>query len=658
MRFDLLFFALITSFSAAAQTPAYEIQQSRNLLANGDFRARDPQQRPLRWITGTALQSATLSTQQKHAPAPDDLSVKLVDSSHTADLLLRSEKHLAAPGTKYMTTAWTIAGSGKPASLYLEFWDQNNAPTGFAQVSPDIAGKWEEYRVSATAPDKTTHVTVALVSSKENTGISYWDDISLVYEFAYDKHIALGVHELFLDDYRLEFMTDVQRLVHPAKKTRPMIRPTKPWEGNAAYIYGTVLKNEPAGTGYRMWYTGYANNEYYLCYATSPDGIRWTKPNLGLVDFKGSRNNNICRVGGGTLVYDKDDKDKNRRYKLMAVSKVDNGKKFGYGVWFSPDGLRWTAYEGNPVITYADVSNVAYDKSKKLFIAATKQRMLVSNTSVTPHKMDRAAFISVSKDFIHWTAPDAPGSAWTLAVEGDPADDLMVMSKGGLEAQIYGMTVHPYEGIYIGLPWCFDVMNYDAGIYAGYGDGPIQPQFVASRDLKHWSRPARDPIIPLGKAGAWDDGTVYSSSTMQVSEKKIDLYFGAMNLPHGGDKGERKQVAQIAKASWRRDGFVSLHNEGNDAGTIITKAFVFSGRKLYVNTKLFAGGSLKIELLDASGKSIPGYSFSDARPLTGDQLSVPVQWKNGSDVSRLEGKEIRLKFYLKGGDLFSYWFGR
>lgn len=658
MRIILLIITvtLLRSIPALSQSDNLEVAYSDNLLVNGNFMAKDPEQRPLHWVTGMGLQSATITNRQKHGTAPDDLSVMLVDTSSTSDLLLRTEKHIAVPGTKYMVRAWMKGESGKPATLYLEFWNQNNVRIRMAEVSSTFDLLWKEYTVSSVAPNDVTHVTVALASSKENIGTSYWDDISLVYEFNYEKNIKLGKRELFLDNYRIESMEEVQRLVHPPKETMPLIKPTEPWEGNAVYIYGTVLKNEPAGTGYRMWYTAYSNDEYYLCYATSVDGIKWIKPNLGLIDFKGNKKNNICRVGGGTLVFDSDDKDSNRRYKLMAVSKVDNGKKFGYGVWFSPDGLRWKAYEGNPVISYADVSNVAYDNHKKIFIATTKQRMLVSNTSFTPGKMDRAAFVSISKDCIHWSAPASPGSPWLLAVEGDQIDDWAVMSRGGIEGQIYGMPVYPYEGIYIGFPWCFDLMDYSTGIYAGYGDGPIQPQIAASRDLRYWSRPSRVPVIPLGKAGAWDDGTIYTSSTMQISEKQIDVYFGAMNLPHGGDKGSEKQVAQIAKASWRRDGFVSLHNEGNDVGIITTKSFIFNGKKLFINAKLFPTGTLKIEVLDVSGKPIPGLALSDSRMITGDHLSIIAGWQKRIDLGSLEGQEIKLRFYLDGGDLYSFWF--
>ncbi|MEJ7780389.1 MAG: hypothetical protein WKF68_12450 [Daejeonella sp.] len=114
-----------------------------------------------------------------------------------------------------------------------------------------------------------------------------------------------------------------------------------------------------------------------------------------------------------------------------------------------------------------------------------------------------------NSDFIHWSAPGAPDADWTLAVEGDYIDDMTVMTKGGIEGQIY-----------IGLPWTFDMTSYATGDFARYGNGRIQPQIAASRDLRHWERPVREAVLPLGTAGAWNDGTLYSSSKMQAGKKQ------------------------------------------------------------------------------------------------------------------------------------------
>jgi hypothetical protein len=625
-----------------------------DMITNGDFMSRDPQQRPLYWFTGMGLQTATISGTERHGGNKDDQSLKVSDTSTIINLQVRSEKKIADPGTPYKATAWVKTKTGKPATFRIDFWDQNNAVIGTKAITPTPADDWQQVNIELKAPDKCTHVTVSIFTLVAETGLSYWDDITLSYDINYDTALKNNVRELFMDDYRIAEMADVQRVVNPAVKSKVLMHATEPWEGTSNYIYGTVLKNEPAGTGYRMWYCAYLKEKYFVCYATSTDGITWIKPKLGIIDFNGNKNNNICRVGGGTIVYDPDDKDASRRYKMMSFDG-EIKENFGYNAYFSPDGLHWTHYP-TPVLPYGDVSNVAYDREKHLFIATTKQRMLISNTSVTPGKMDRMAFVSVSEDFINWHAPGQPNTIATLAVEGDPSDDRLVMSKGGIEANVYGMPVYPYQGIYIGFPWMFDITTYNSGAYAITGDGKIQPQIAVSPDLRHWSRPVRDPVIPLGKTGSWDDGTLYTSSNMQVTDKEMGVYFGAMSLPHGGSSPTITQYARIAKASWRRDGFVSLYNGGTDAGAITTKTITFTGKQLLVNTKLDVGGSLRVEVLDKDGKAISGYDVKQCKAIIGDQYMAVINWTKGADVSALQGKEIKLRFHLSGGNIYSYWF--
>ena len=92
-------------------------------------------------------------------------------------------------------------------------------------------------------------------------------------------------------------------------------------------------------------------------YAESDDGIRWRKPKLGLVEFRGSRDNNLILVPHGfvgyhTLVlHDPDEKDATRRFKMLALVmefgeyKTPWGKNRAYVPLYSADGLRWRVAE-------------------------------------------------------------------------------------------------------------------------------------------------------------------------------------------------------------------------------------------------------------------------------------------------------------------------
>ena len=96
-------------------------------------------------------------------------------------------------------------------------------------------------------------------------------------------------------------------------RDNPVIRRDRPWEGNDLH-YGTVLYDDVEKL-FKLWY----NNIHYsatervpkslvptvakkydrgFCYAVSEDGFRWEKPNLGQVEFDGSKDNNIVGPEG------------------------------------------------------------------------------------------------------------------------------------------------------------------------------------------------------------------------------------------------------------------------------------------------------------------------------------------------------------------------
>jgi hypothetical protein len=117
------------------------------------------------------------------------------------------------------------------------------------------------------------------------------------YIAAAEEPIDIGSRrELFVDRSlieRLEGRAEL-RLHHPMPR-EIAITFDRPWEGNASG-YPTVFQD---GDIFRMYYRGHryliddmplrqAQSEV-VCYAESPDGIRWIKPTLGLFDWQGSK---------------------------------------------------------------------------------------------------------------------------------------------------------------------------------------------------------------------------------------------------------------------------------------------------------------------------------------------------------------------------------
>lgn len=60
---------------------------------------------------------------------------------------------------------------------------------------------------------------------------------------------------------------------------------------------------------------------------------------------------------------------------------------------------------------------------------------------------------------------------------------------------------------------------------------------------------------------------------------------------------------------------------------------------------------------DAEGKPIDGFTLADCAPMRGDSIRQPVRWTSDSNLSRLAGKPVRVRFHLTRGDLYSFQFG-
>ncbi|GLY76144.1 hypothetical protein [Actinoallomurus iriomotensis] len=637
--------------TAGGQTPpGADPGKATSLVPNSGFDAGDRAGHPIGWAVEGDESGANIVNLSAYRTA--GLGSLEVSARGTA-VTVSSDRIVAAAGREYRVSAKVKGKSGEPAALSLDFTGFDGTDLGDHAAAPESSTDWRTVTVSGVAPAGTANVTVRIAAGDE--GVSYWDEVNLAEAApAYDPNLG-SARELFLDDYRIASSKDVGRVVHPARKLpEPVIRPDHPWE-SSAYTYGSVFK---IGGVYRLWYD--CNNDvapgYYLCYAESRDGRTWTKPlgrgSVGYKDIPASKTN-IVIAGGGTIAYNPDAAPE-RRFALMQFHSGVVNQTLGYYVYFSKDGYDWTPGEDTPALLDGDVSQVTWDPRTKRYIATIKKRMF---TSRTPGIYDRAAFVSTSKDFLTWSTPQ-------LAVAGDHADDGAAEALNGLEGQIYGMPVLPYESTYVGIPWVFLTTDYVTGSQASAGAGPVLPQVASSRDLTDWSRPVRDPVIRPGDPGAWDDGALYTSSNALVSDRTVTMYYGAFNAGHGGQDQTAPNpdtyVGQTGMATWRRDGFVSLTNASTpgagEPGELTTKPVVFHGDALKVNAVVHSRGSLTVEVLDAADDTpVPGYAAKDAIPVTGDQYAATVRWKGGRSLASLSGRQVRFRFHLTGTDLYSYW---
>ena len=85
----------------------------------------------------------------------------------------------------------------------------------------------------------------------------------------------------------------------------------------------------------------------------------------------------------------------------------------------------------------------------------------------------------------------------------------------------------------------------------------------------------------------------------------------------------------------------------------MTRPFVFAGKSLHINFSTSAAGSIRVEIQDAAGRPITGFALENCPEIIGDQIEHVVAWKQGSDVGRLAGQPVRLRFVMKEADLYA-----
>lgn len=481
---------------------------------------------------------------------------------------------------------------------------------------------------------------------------------------AVDHPIRLGKYrQLFVDDYIIAEMRGVKRVIHKAKRhpANPLLVPEHPWEGVDLYVYGSVLyvENEKL---FKMWYTSWGVNGMWGCYATSADGIHWKKPELGLVEFMGAKANNIIDFKGWNyqgVIHSPDDPDPNRRYKALSRRRGA----------FSADGLIWrVSGESRDIPGDIEGDNVipnCYDELSGRYIAFPK---VVRQSG---KHLRRSVSVSFSKDFLQWTkaetilVPDARDDERSLQRTTALRDRVMFFEQDASlrVAQFYGMCGFPYEGMYLGLLWVLDISGWKPGYkkIAGIGgeDGPNQIELVSSRDLHRWNRVAdRELVIPVGAKDSWEAGMIYTVNRPIIVGDQIWIYYGGMGHTHGHPMYQEVTEAVgiksgIGLATLRLDGWVSI-DAGKGEGLLTTKPLRISGKRLVINAECDDDGYVAVEVLDVDGKPVDGFTPSGGDRFTGDSVRHVVKWEDNPNIASLNGKDVRLRFYINSARLYSF----
>ena len=444
--------------------------------------------------------------------------------------------------------------------------------------------------------------------------------------------------ELFVDQFLIAKLDCLQLRLHEPRREGVALKYDRPWEGGFCG-YTTVIKE---GELFRMYYRGLpvagrdGSESEAVCCAESKDGIAWTKPNLGLFDIKGTRDNNVVWTNApfahnfSPLLDERPAVPAAEKFKALGGTS-----KTGLHAFKSADGIHWSQLQAAAVFTQG-----AFDSQNVAFWSATEGQYICYFRTFKQVGGEGFRWVSrtTSQDFVHWTEP--------VEMEfGDTPPE-----------HLYTNGTHPYfraPHIYIALAKRFfptkaaltaeqaKTLVADAGYRVASSDSI----FMSTRGGSHYDRTFMEAFIRPGPAPEdWvaRDNTP-ALGVVPANAREMFIY----RMSHYAQPS-----SHMARYSLRTDGFVSV-NAPFRGGDFLTKPFTFTGSKLELNFVTSAAGGLRVEIQDESGKPAAGFALADCPEMMGDEIDRVVAWAGGSDVSRLAGKVVRLRFAMKDADLYS-----
>ncbi len=388
-----------------------------------------------------------------------------------------------------------------------------------------------------------------------------------------------------------------------------------------------------------MWYHVYDGDPFqkahvWTCYAESRDGIHWEKPNLGLVSWRGSTENNIllpnASIKGKNASIIRDlNAPAAERYKMVF-------RRDGVYGYISADGLRWTGVETNPFLTEGP-----FDSHNTLLWDQQSQRYVVYLRAVDPavagpfFRGRRAIRRSESVDFRRWSQPK-------LVVTADNQDPTDIHFYTNAAVKYFRA-----DNAYLMFPMILHQdRKHPRSLSSNAGTSEVQ--FASSRNGLKWNRPFRQAFISPGlDERNWvDRNPIMGQGIVQTGPNEISMYYSELYY---------SDETRIRRCTLRTDGFVSVGAPNVGWGEFTTHPLVFSGRELELNYSTGGGGSVLVELQTPSGEAIQSFALNDCYEIFGDTTAGFVRWKQ-QDLGMLAGKPVRLRVKLRDAQLYAFRF--
>ncbi|MBI4306126.1 MAG: hypothetical protein HY678_07375, partial [Chloroflexi bacterium] len=386
--------------------------------------------------------------------------------------------------------------------------------------------------------------------------------------------------------------------------------------------------------------------------------VRWIRPKLGLVEYRGSKENNIVRLDPfmGTInikvIHEPEDPDPSRRYKMVTHAHwmkgtARHGTLAPYG---SADGFTWKLLvdlkPDDKTEMPADkllLPTVHFEPAGGLykwdgFYYASGQNPIPAARTY----YSRIARAYRSPDFVNWSQTSNINFVrHTQHVEK--------YSRGGDGKQTHeGVSVWNRGNVLLGMYGQWEGAKSWPGVLINQG-------FVISNDGLYFREPVQEWLfMKVGPDGTWDEGGLMQGQGFENVGDRTYIFYGSGDLrTWTAYKKPIPPRGSVGLATLPRDRFADLRVYDTDEGpsefvTNDVPARRGEALRFFVNADgLGAEASLKIELLGHDERPLPGYSGKDAAIVTQSGFQTPVSWKAKGRVTGLP-ERFRIKATFDG----------
>ena len=462
---------------------------------------------------------------------------------------------------------------------------------------------------------------------------------------------------LFLDPALLAATEHATLHVNPPQSRQVVVRPDRPWEQLMISFFLTVREEEGR---LRLWYICRdRDNQPNVAYAESTDGLTWTKPELGLVEYHGSRANNLVGIPNLEGVVVRDERAPAAERYLYLTNVYHEGiRRF-----HSPDGLRWTKapeillpFESDTqLVTFRDPRLdrwVTYLRGWDLGSDTTRRRKVLrleyddylGTLPITPSGQVTHP-PAAAKTRLPWIVDEIP-----TVLAADDRDPPLT--------DVYNLPAQPYPvdpAWYVAFPSFYrHDPESDEPPYENSGRSEVQ--FTGSRDGLRWHRPDRRPYVAPDLAEHDRGHMAYMGTGMVVRGDEIWQYGTEFHSRHGDVAARRARTDRaIVRYVQRIDGFVSL-DTGDRPGLARTVPVTVGAPRLRLNLDTGGLGALRVGILDPEGRPLPGFELEACDLLQVNSTGIVASWRGQSDLSALVGQKVVLVFSSVRTRLFSFRF--